>query len=470
MAFRHPQPSNEDDFELFGLRLLRAVWGRPNLQLHGKRGERQDGIDLIDLSGSTPFRAAQCKHHEAGKTIPPKEIEGEVAKALKHDPPLDEYYILTTAKKARQAQKAVLKINQQHETEGKFLVVLWHWEEIEQCLDGLDEVTADEVLRGDTGRSLVNLQNVFARVFPRLPNLPGPSSEPDADTKSRAPKVWRPRVCYPLQPAPHFRGREKLRAELLAWARAPAAPDRVVSLVAVGGTGKTALAERVLADLGERPPAGVLVWSFYEDPRTEGFLRAACEYFTGVTPTSASGLLERLQTALAGDEPHLLVLDGLERVQAEGTTGRPRGEVEDPQLRRLLRWLAAGQGTRALVTSRFPLVDLDNWKGAGYREERLEDLEPSAAWAVLRGWGVKGDDATLDELAEPLHCHALSVAVLGSYLGKLWGGDPTKAPTFDREEEAAADPKAAKLNRILSSPGRCRATHPISSSLRCHCG
>jgi hypothetical protein len=264
-------------------------------------------------------------------------------------------------------------------------------------------------------------------------------------------KVWRPRVCYPRQPAPHFQGLQRLRAELGEWARSRASPDRVVSLVAVGGTGKTALAERVLAELGEQP-AGVLVWSFYEDPRTKGFLRTACEYFTGEAPPSAGGLLERLQVALAGDEPHLLVLDGLERVQAEGTTGRRRGEIEDPQLRRLLRWLAAGLGTRtrALVTSRFPLVDLDDWKGAGHREERLEDLEPAAAWAVLRGWGVKGDNATLDRLAAPLHYHALSVAVLGSYLGKLWGGDPTKAPTFDRDEEAAADSKAAKLNRILT--------------------
>src|SRR5262249_44963474 len=151
-------------------------------------------------------------------------------------------------------------------------------------------------------------------------------------------------------------------------------------------------------------------------------------------------------------EPHLLVLDGLERVQAEGMTGRRRGEIEDPQLRRLLRWLTAGLGTRtrALVTSRFPLVDLDDWKGAGHREERLEELEPSAGWAGLRGWGVKGDNATLDRLAAPLNYHALSVAVLGSYLGKLWGGDPTKAPTFDREEEAAADPKATRLTRILT--------------------
>lgn len=271
----------------------------------------------------------------------------------------------------------------------------------------------------------------------------------------QAAKVWRPSVCYLLQPAPHFRGRQHLRNKLLEWARSRVTADRVFSVVAVGGTGKTALVEHVLHELygsDGKLPAGLFVWSFYENPRTEEFLSAACAYFTGQMPPTGGGLLERLQMALTGDEPHLLVLDGLERVQAEGATGRHRGILEDPQLRRLVRWLAAGQGThtRALITSRFGLVDLDDWKDAGHHEERLDDLEPEAGRAVLRGWGVKGDDATLDALVAPLGYHALSVAVLGSYLGKVWGGDPTKAPTFDRGELAAADPKAAKLTRILA--------------------
>jgi hypothetical protein len=269
---------------------------------------------------------------------------------------------------------------------------------------------------------------------------------------TRPAKVWRPRVCHPLQPAPNFQGRERLRMELLAWIRAPGSSDRVVSLVAVGGTGKTALAERVLTGLSEPTPYGVLVWSFYENPRTEEFLRTTCEYFTGEIPPFAGGELERLQVALSGDEPHLLVLDGLERVQAERATGRTRGELEDLQLRRLLRWLAAGQGTRAraLVTSRFPLADLEPWNNSGHRTERLDDLEPAAARAVLRGWGVRGDDTTLDALVVPLHRHALSVAVLGSYLGKFCDGDPSLAPTFDHDELVATDSKAARLQRILT--------------------
>jgi tetratricopeptide (TPR) repeat protein len=272
-------------------------------------------------------------------------------------------------------------------------------------------------------------------------------------------RAWKPAVLYPLQPAPHFEGRAELLAQLTKWATDPTDPARVVALVAAGGTGKTALAERALAELQSYTAAGVFVWSFYENPQTEAFLREACRYFTGVEFKETGGLLERLQQALTGDTPHLLILDGLERVQATGSTGRPRGELEDPLMKRLLRWLAAGLGTcaKALITSRFPLPDLADWRERGFQENHLHDLPLKAAFAVLRGWGVQGSDKQLLEAIRPLQddqtkqVHAISVSVLGSYLGKLWDGDITKAPTFDRHDYAASDPKAAKLTRILTS-------------------
>jgi Tfp pilus assembly protein PilF len=59
-------------------------------------------------------------------------------------------------------------------------------------------------------------------------------------------------------------------------------------------------------------------------------------------------MLERLQLALSGDAPHVLVLDGLERVQSEGDRAR-RGELEDLHLKRLVRAMAGGVGNaRAL--------------------------------------------------------------------------------------------------------------------------
>ena len=267
------------------------------------------------------------------------------------------------------------------------------------------------------------------------------------------------RVVHALQPAPHFSGRATLVHTLSKWVDDTASPDRIHALVAAGGTGKTAIVEQVLRQLQQRwpqPGAGhVLVWSFYEKPDADAFLRECGQLFLG-EPDDAppGGRLERLQRGLRNGQPHLLVMDGLERVQCEagssGGLGRVRGELEDTALRLLLQAIAAGLGrTRALLTSRFALTDLRGWLHAGVVETPLDDLPPDAARQVLRGWGVLGPDAALDVVAGQVGRHALSVAVIGSYLQHFEGGRIEAAAGFDLDAVAGDDPKAAKLARVL---------------------
>jgi tetratricopeptide (TPR) repeat protein len=262
-------------------------------------------------------------------------------------------------------------------------------------------------------------------------------------------RVWKPLVCHALQPAPHFRGRAAILNELKKWLVSPVTPDRVLSLVAAGGTGKTALVNEAFHGVEFTGKAGVFVWSFYEDARTDNFLRAAYQYFTGRDDAPTGGALERLQMVLAGDAPHVLILDGLERVQTDEGLRR-RGELEDQQLKRFVKGLAGGIGNaRVLVTSRYPLVDLDDFKGTGHRVVMLDDLDRDNALAVLRGWGLKEDDAELAHIIEPLNVqgsyHALSVAALGSYLGNFDG----PMPEFSLADAKESDPKASRLSRIL---------------------
>ena len=251
-------------------------------------------------------------------------------------------------------------------------------------------------------------------------------------------------------------GRDDLVQTLSAWVDDTASPDRVHALVAAGGTGKTAIAEQVVALLQQRwPPPGagsVLVWSFYEKPDADAFVRECAQLFLGEADDApAGGRLERLQRGLRDGRPHLIVLDGLERVQAEAGTGQVRGELEDHTLKLLLQAIAAGLGrTRALVTSRFPLTDLRDWQRRGVVETALEDLAPDAARQVLRGWGVLGDDAQLDAVSAQVGRHALSVAVIGSYLSHFEAGRIEAAATLQLDAAAGDDPKAAKLARVLA--------------------
>lgn len=288
------------------------------------------------------------------------------------------------------------------------------------------------------------------------------SEQPPSTTLSPpAPQTFKAHYVHALEPAKHFQGRTSELMTLATWLDDSAPVDRVFALAAIGGTGKTALADQVLKTWLDKhggreaqQPFGVLIWSFYENDRVDEFLDTACEYFAGAAGEPA-GRLERLKNTLRGEAPHLLVLDGLERVQTDRSPDRARGQIEDPGLRTLLALVAAGHlgRTRVLVTSRFKLCDLEAHEGKGYREISLEDLDLATARAVLRAWGVQGEDALLDGLSKRVHGHALSVSVLGSYIAQFGGGDPQVGLALDlgevAREASESDKKATRLNRLL---------------------
>jgi hypothetical protein len=283
-------------------------------------------------------------------------------------------------------------------------------------------------------------------------SLPVPSS---FDRDATVSGTWRPRIEHPLQPAIHFRGRTALLEQLRGWWTATNQTAHVVSLVAAGGTGKTALIERFLRDVRAAPlPGGLFVWSFYEDNRTEAFLRMACEYFARVIPDDPLACLHHLQEVLCDGAQHLVVLDGIELVQEPFKSTRPLGTLRDPLLKRLLRSIADGLGrARAMITSRFPLPDLQSWEDEPRRHwpVSLESLDEDAVIALFAAWGVRGDQNELVTLGRQLGFHALSIAVLGGYLARACGGDPSGASRFNLGAVERGDPHAQKLSRILGA-------------------
>jgi hypothetical protein len=104
-----PIPTDDEDFEDLCLDLLRQYWGLPSLERYGTKGQKQDGVDILDLGGNTPLHAAQRKLKEYNKSLTPADIEEEVTKALRFTPPIGKYAILTTAKVSRYAQDKILE-------------------------------------------------------------------------------------------------------------------------------------------------------------------------------------------------------------------------------------------------------------------------------------------------------------------------------------------------------------------------
>lgn len=271
------------------------------------------------------------------------------------------------------------------------------------------------------------------------------------------PRPPEPCVVYPLPPAPHFVGREAELATLRAcWGEAP---KGVVALVGFGGAGKTAVASRFVHELLERDleprPRSLFVWSFYQEPDAGLFLQRLHEYLAGPGAASTfakgAGLLHLLGELLSQNGPHLIVLDGLERVQLQDDACAGRfGQVEDPLLRGLLVRLAEGIGTTAaLVTSRFPISDLDPYRDHGYRHIEIEGLDRPAALALLRRRGVSGDDVAVGKLIEMYGAHALTLDHLGGLIGQFLGGDPLRAPELPALDAPGPDRQALRLARLL---------------------
>src|ERR1035441_545240 len=135
-----PIPTDDDDFEDLCVDILRIYWGRPGLERYGAKGQRQNGVDILDLGGMDPLHAAQCKLREFGKKLLPTTIEEEVADALGFEFRIGKYGILTTAKVSTQAQQKVLEINQRHRQAGLFEVELLPWGKLCRLIQTYDEV------------------------------------------------------------------------------------------------------------------------------------------------------------------------------------------------------------------------------------------------------------------------------------------------------------------------------------------
>ena len=127
---RPSPPRGEYDFQDLCADLLKEEWKCSNVQTFGRRGQTQNGVDILELCGAEHPRAAQCKNTEPLAAITTKEIRGIVDDAKLFTPALSELWIMTSSKKSADAQLEVLEINIKHKQEQLFSVFLKTWDEI----------------------------------------------------------------------------------------------------------------------------------------------------------------------------------------------------------------------------------------------------------------------------------------------------------------------------------------------------
>jgi hypothetical protein len=229
----------------------------------------------------------------------------------------------------------------------------------------------------------------------------------------------------------------------------------VFGLVGMGGVGKTAIVDRFLQVLPKVLPANwavpkdttlltpnsTFVFSFYEAPSVEAFFGALQMWLMQspraiTTALSYSQLLFAMQNAVPG----LIVLDGLEKVQTDGTRGI-LGQLNAPNLRDFVKRAAYGQfqSLSVVLTTRFPLTDLQEDQPDFFTAIPIEEIDTSTGINLLRRRRVRGNDLALKRIVQECGHHALTVDLAGGYITEYGNGDPATSLTLGIPDELEAE-------------------------------
>ena len=305
---------------------------------------------------------------------------------------------------------------------------------------------------------------------------------------------------YVLSQATGLIGRQPELNLLTDWitGKGRLAEVRIFNVIAIGGMGKSALTWHWFSNIAplEWPSmAGRFWWSFYEsDAYFENFVIRALAYVSRSTPDEVRKLpAPERETALLhilDREPHLLVLDGLERILvayarmdaayladddydratanwvaqhvahlqgvphlagdiAQSFTGEQRlRRTADPRAGQFLKKLSKVRASRILVSSRLYPFDLQMLTGdplPGCSAIFLKGLSDDDALALWRYFGCTGGRDELLRLFRSFDSHPL---LLQSLAGEIARWRPAPGD-FDRWRIAKPDFDPFSLRRCL---------------------
>ena len=225
----------------------------------------------------------------------------------------------------------------------------------------------------------------------------------------------------------------------------------VISVIAIGGTGKTALMGHLINDISDSKHFDEIVWFsfYYKESNFDVFLTETCKIFDpdfsiAENKSIYSKILHCFK--LASKKSCLFIFDGIEIVMEDDPQSPLYGTFKDKALRDFFYGVCEQGYCKVVVTSRISLNDLSNNKK--YKELHLEDISHEAAITFLRNYGLYKEHY-FEIIFSNYGFHILTLTILASYIKEFYNSDASAIKYL--LPIPIEDSQAQKLNNILES-------------------
>lgn len=213
----------------------------------------------------------------------------------------------------------------------------------------------------------------------------------------------------------------------------------IISFIAFGGYGKTALVKEWVRSIREKSILvdeklqyeHIYIWSFYAqglrigNASSDDFFYDAFKYFgSEVSEDITAAQKGNTLAQLVSQKKAIIILDGFEVFQSP--PGINEGHIRDNALHIFLRALANENNGLCILTSRIGFPQLKEFtRNKAYIEYELNGLEPKKGAEYLRSLGIKGSENDLRETSCEYRGHCLSLALLSTVLNEVYDGNIT---------------------------------------------
>ena len=127
--------SDENRFEDFCLDFFKIKFNDENIELNGRKGQRQNGVDIFcHINNPFEWIGIQCKVKSTGIKLKESEIVSEIEKAKLFNPKLSKYIIATTGSRDAVIQEQIRILNDKYRLQNLFNIQIVFWEDLQKEL------------------------------------------------------------------------------------------------------------------------------------------------------------------------------------------------------------------------------------------------------------------------------------------------------------------------------------------------